>query len=90
MSYRIAKLTRSEYLTLCWLADHGYDAGILAASSLEAEDDDTGDVTLGPIPEHVAWVIRDEATETDPHAFLANNAHPGLADKLWDFIDSIV
>lgn len=52
--YRIAPLSAEEYLTLCWLADRGYDAGILDAAGVMEERSD-GAVVLGEIPEHKAW-----------------------------------
>ncbi len=86
--YQIPKLTKEEYATLCWLADRGYDAGILKAAGVEEETDDGGAV-LGTIPEHKAWEIQ-KNIEDDTHAFLASNGSVSLARKLWKFLYSIV
>jgi hypothetical protein len=86
--YQIEDLTAREYATLAWLADHGYDAGILRAAGVEEEFDD-GRVRLGRIPEHKAWEIN-ERIEEDPDAFLASNGSRSLGDKLLKFVGSIV
>lgn len=86
--YKIPRLTKTEYATLQWLADRGYDAGFLHAAGVEEEYDD-GSALLGDIPEHEAWQIS-ERYEEDPHAFLANSGSRSLNEKLYRFLDSIV
>lgn len=86
--YQIPRLTKTEYATLQWLADRGYDAGILEAAGVEEEYDD-GSVLLGLIPEHKAWGITEEY-EADPRAFLASSGSRSLNEKLYRFLDSIV
>lgn len=86
-SYTIEPLDKTEYTTLCWLADHGYDADILSLTSGEETED--GGYKSDPIPEHVAWQINDVMDE-NPHAFLSSNGSKSLADKLYKFLDSIV
>ena len=87
--YRIEKLTQGEYATLCWLAERGYDAGILKAAGVERESTADGSVTLGGIAEPEAWAIRDRI-DGDTHAFLTSNGSPGLERKLLAFTESIV
>jgi hypothetical protein len=88
MSYRIERLTSEEYATLCWLADRGYDGGILAAAGVEEETADGGAI-LGEISEPDAWEISDDIN-ADPHAFLTCNGSDELADKLLAFVNSII
>ena len=85
--YLIEPLDSTEYATLSWLSDHGYDAGILdAVVSCERDD---GLIGLSGIPESVAWGIRD-AIDADPHAWLACCGSRSLAEKLNTFVESIV
>lgn len=86
--YTIPRLDKTEYATLRWLADRGYDAGILDTAGVQEEHED-GSVTLGEIPEHKAWECYD-FYQDDPGAFLACNGSRSLGDKLQAFIDSIV
>lgn len=86
--YFIPRLTRSEYATLQWLADRGYDAGILDAAGVSLEHDDGG-VTLGGLTEPEAWTIQEQYNE-DPDAFLTSSGSRGLNEKLLRFLDSIV
>lgn len=86
--YKIERLTKREYDTLAWLADHGYDGSILATAGVEEEHSDGG-VTLGAMTEPQAWIIQ-EYIEEDPDAFLASNGSRTLAEKLHKFLDSIV
>lgn len=86
--YRIPPLTKTEYETLIWLSEHGYDAGILKTAGVQDNLPDGG-VILGMIPEHKAWEIRD-AIDADPNAFLTSCGSAGLAEKLNRFVDSIM
>ena len=86
--YRIAPLTKTEYATLVWLSERGYDAGILKTAGIEKELFD-GTVVLGSIPEHKAWEIK-ENYDQDPNAFLTSCGSEGLKEKLYAFMDRIV
>jgi hypothetical protein len=86
--YKIARLTKVEYATLQWLADHGYDGDILRTAGVEEEHADGG-ATLGAMTEPEAWHINDYI-ESDPDAWLASNGSRSLADKLYAFINKIV
>jgi hypothetical protein len=86
--YFIPQLTKTEYATLKWLSDHGYDGGILEAAGVEEEYDDGG-AKLGGLTEFEAWTVKDSVDE-DPHAFLASSGCRSLNEKLWKFLDQIV
>jgi hypothetical protein len=87
-TYFIPRLDKTEYATLQWLADHGYDGNILKIAGVEEEHDDGG-ATLGGMTEPQAWEVHDYI-ESDPYAFLASNGSRSLAEKLQDFLDEIV
>jgi len=81
MSYKIEPLTVEEFETLCWLNDHGYDAGILTHVPSPGE--------LIEISEPDAWKVQEEI-DLDPGAFLTCNGSESLNEKIWKFINSIV
>jgi hypothetical protein len=87
--YTIENLDTTEYETLLWLSNHGYDAGLYELTCLNESEYQKGVFVFEPIPEHVAWAIN-EAINDDPDAFLACNGSRSLADKLYTFINSIV
>jgi len=81
MAYKIEPLDEEEYETLCWLSDHGYDAGIC--------DHVNGPGEETTLMEPQAWEIL-EAIDEDPNAFLSSNGSRSLAQKLYKFIDDVV
>jgi hypothetical protein len=83
--YTIKDLNKTEFQTLIWLNNHGYDADIL---DYFGENDD-GSATCGPIEEVDAWNIK-QAIDDDPDAFLSCNGSKSLASKLYAFLESIV
>ncbi len=86
--YSIERLDKTEYATLRWLADRGYDAGILDTAGVHEEHEDGG-ATLGDVVECDAWTITG-AVDDDPDAFLACCGSRSLAEKLRAFLDAIV
>lgn len=86
--YHIPRLTKTEYATLEWLADRGYDGNILKIAGVEEFYAD-GSVQLGDLREHQAWEFRDYV-QSDPDAFLASSGSRGLNEKLLDLHDRIV
>lgn len=84
--YRIETLNAEEYATFLWLIDRGY-AGDFGA--LEGERLENGGWRFEPLPEHIAWQVR-ESVEQDRHAFLTCNGSASLAEKLNSFLEAIV
>ncbi len=83
-------LTAEERRAFDWVGDR-YNSGNVASLLLDCilEDrawSDDGDITF-PIPEHVAWEIRDLAEEED---FSWACFAPPLVSKLNDLCSSIV
>ena len=66
MNYTI-RLNAEEYLQLKYMADKGYDCGVLDALRVATVHDLAGDDATYSIPEHVMWDIHEaynEALET--------------------------
>ena len=84
-AYQIEPLDKREYVTLEWLCARGYGADILSLTQGEELDD--GGYRFDPIPEHVAWEIREKSED---EAFLTSNGSRTLAEKLNEFLDKIV
>ncbi len=88
MTYRL-NLTPAEAKALAWIADR-YQSATVLWDGAEHEETDAG--TILTIPEHVAWDYA-EALPRDngvPGACLPPCAGGPLAEKLLDFLDSIV
>ncbi len=82
-------LTTPELDTFLWAANHGYDAGMLDASSGIPDPNPDGTYTI-EFEEHKAWLVMDAYNE-DPHAFCAGGSVTGdLARKMVDFVNGIV
>ena len=86
--YRIPPLNQREYATLRWLADRGYDGGILKLAGVEEELPDGG-VVLGALTEPEAWEFHDNVDQ-DLNAFLASSGSRTLNDKLFGLYERIV
>lgn len=86
--YHIPRLTRTEYATLEWLSDRGYDGNILNIAGVEEEYPD-GSIQLGDLTEPQAWRFS-QYIEEDPDAFLVSSGSKGLNEKLINLWQSIV
>lgn len=87
-TYQLEPLTPREFATLQWLAERGYDGGLLDLAGVE-EELPNGDILLGALRESEAWEFH-ENVEEDPHAFLTSSGAAGLNQKMWQLLDSIV
>lgn len=77
------KLDGAAFETLHWLADRGYDCGLVDA--LEATDVDG----VYAVPEHKAWAIL-EASQCPDSGFACLNWNAPVAELIRNFLDSIV
>ena len=93
MSYQITIETERDWETLHWLADRGYDGGVLNAGTYSDKCAEFEGMLCAPyvldIDEPSAWEVCD-AVEEDPDAFLACCGSDTLERVLIDFVGSIV
>ncbi len=88
MAYQI-ELTDGEVIMARWLDDHGYLGDFFRHAHLIESTEDGATANKYELAEHEAWAVQ-EYVNDDPHAFLACNGLPSLADKMWQLLDSIV
>jgi len=97
-AYTVRIVGERDYATLCWLSDHGYDAGFLELATLERvetpdgteiDDDGSDTVRVYGLSEPEAWNFKDEY-DADPCAFLACCGSSTLTEALVRLLDCIV
>lgn len=81
----ILVLDETEYKTLEWLADRGYDADLLALVDDQEEWTDSIVLKWNESSLHMAQ----DAVDSDPHAFLTCCGSDSLRRKLLALLDKV-
>jgi len=101
IAYKVRIRGESDFATLCWLSERGYDGGFLELATLDAveapdgaernedREDEEDSVRVYGLTELEAWKFKDHFND-DPNAFLACCGSPTLQDSLVGLLNEIV